>query len=114
MVTFVDDCGIAFLYEKDVDALITNLRKRGFTLTREGDFTSFLGIKFKHDEKAGTLTMTQHGLIDRIVDVTGMANCNPNWTPATSVTLSSDPKWRTDDGRLEQPLGHRHVPIFVN
>ena len=65
MVTFVDDCGIAYLHEKDVETLITNLRNRGFTLTREGDFTSFLGIKFERDEKAGTLTMTQRGLIDR-------------------------------------------------
>ena len=91
MVTFVDDCGIAYLHEKNVETLITNLRNRGFALTREGDFTSFLGIKFERDEKAGTLTMTQRGLIDRIIDVTGMANCNPNWTPAASAALSSDP-----------------------
>ena len=91
MVTFVDDCGIAYLHEKDVNKLINNHRNHGFALTREGDFTSFLGIKFVRDEKAGTLTMTQRGLIDRIIDVTGMANFNPNWTPAASATLSSDP-----------------------
>ena len=33
MVTFVDDCGIAYLHEKDVETLITNLRNRGFALT---------------------------------------------------------------------------------
>ena len=107
MVTFVDDCGIAYLHEKDVDKLINNLRNRGFALTREGDFTSFLGIKFEKDEETGSLTMTQKGLIDRIVALTGMSNCNPNWTPASSVVLASDPNGEpmTDDWNYRSVIG---------
>jgi hypothetical protein len=35
--------------------------------------------------------MTQKGLINRIIETAGMADCNPNWTHASTTPLDSDP-----------------------
>ena len=42
---YVDDVGIAAKQDKDVAWLIDGLRKAGFSLTEEGSFAEFLGIK---------------------------------------------------------------------
>jgi hypothetical protein len=65
-------------------------------LTREGTFSElFLGIKFDKDKSADTITLTQQGLIQKIVDTTGMQDCNPNWIPASQMALGSDPDGET-------------------
>ena len=95
LVVFVDDAGIGSKRKEDADNLVQQLVDRGFELTREGTFTEFLGIKFDKDELAGTITLTQQGLIQKIVDTTGMQDCNPNWTPASPMALGSDPDGET-------------------
>ena len=49
-----DMAQIVYLHEKDANKLIDNLRNHGFALTKEGDLTSFLGIKFEKDEETGS------------------------------------------------------------
>ena len=44
--TYVDDCGIAAPTMKEIDGFVDRLRKRGFELTKEGDFSAYLGINF--------------------------------------------------------------------
>ena len=95
LVVFVDDAGIGSKRKEDADNLVQQLVDRGFELTREGTFTEFLGIKFDKDKSAGTITLTQQGLIQKIVDTTGMQDCNPNWTPASPMALGSDPDGET-------------------
>ena len=34
--------------------------------------------------------MTLKRLIKKVIDYTGMNDCNPNWTPASSVALGAD------------------------
>ena len=65
--------------------------KAGFEMTREGSFSEFLGKKFVKDPVEKTITLTQCGLIKKIIDASGMSNCNPNCTPATQLALGSDP-----------------------
>jgi hypothetical protein len=66
------------------------LRKKGFDLTRKGSFSEFLGIKFdKLDD--GSINMTQNGLINKIIGAAGVTDCSPNWTPASTTPLGSDP-----------------------
>ena len=91
LVVYVDDVGIAAKQEKDVDDLVVRLKKKGFQLTREGSFSEFLGIKFEKNSNDGSINMTQKGLIKKIIDSTEMTNCNPNWTPASTTPLGSDP-----------------------
>ena len=89
-VFYVDDAGIAAKDHKDIDSLIKSLHSAGFELTVEGSFTEFLGIKFT-ENKNGTITLTQKGLIDKIIKATGLELCNPNKTPTTQTALGIDP-----------------------
>jgi hypothetical protein len=89
MIVFVDDCGISYKNKSEFTKLLKDLRDLGFELTEEGSFTKFLGIKFHRTDT--TITMSQQGLIDRIVETTGMNDCNPNWTPTTQESLGHDP-----------------------
>jgi hypothetical protein len=88
---YVDDCGIAASDQKHIDALIDGLRARGFVLHIEGKFEEFLGISIdRGPDCIGRIHMTQKGLIKKVIDYTGMSECNPNWTPASQVALGAD------------------------
>ena len=91
LVVYVDDVGISAKRMEDVDEMVERLRKQGFELTREGSFSEFLGIKFEKNSEDGSINMTQTGLISKIIETAGMVDCNPNWTPASTTPLGSDP-----------------------
>ena len=82
--------------------MIKALHKAGFELTFEGSFSEFLGIKFTVNSN-GTITMTQKGLIDKIIKATGLENCNPNWTPTTQVALGLDPEGKSMNEEWSYP-----------
>jgi hypothetical protein len=46
LVQYVDDCGIGAPTEAGIDEFVSELRQMGLTLTKEGSFSEFLGIKF--------------------------------------------------------------------
>jgi hypothetical protein len=91
IVLYVDDAGIAAPETKYIDEFISSLETKGFTLTKEGTFSEFLGIKFTENKDAGTISLTQKGLIKKIISTTNMENCKPNWTPAATSALGMDP-----------------------
>jgi len=91
LVTYVDDVGIGAKVSKDIDWLIERLRHHGFTLEREGSFVSYLGIKLDNDTTAKTITLTQPGLIKKIIKAAGMESCSKNHTPTCMQTLGLDP-----------------------
>ncbi|KAI2502607.1 hypothetical protein MHU86_11872 [Fragilaria crotonensis] len=91
IVLYVDDLGIAYSNKKDLDKLFQDLTDLGLEFTREGTFTDFLGIKFVKDEVANTVTLTQKGLIQKIIKATGLQDCNSNHTPALQACLGIDP-----------------------
>ncbi|KAI2506516.1 Reverse transcriptase (RNA-dependent DNA polymerase) [Fragilaria crotonensis] len=55
VVLYVDDLGIAYRDQNDLDKLFANLEAKSLTFTREGTFTDFLGINFTRDTTNGTL-----------------------------------------------------------
>ena len=55
-------------------------------MTIEGDVTSFLGIEFKH-LPSGAVQTLQLGLIERVLNTTGMQACNPDCMPASQKLL---------------------------
>lgn len=89
IVVYVDDMGIASQEPKDIDSLVEDLQNKGFTLTKEGSFAEFLGIKFH--QNGNEFRLTQRGLIDKIVTTTGLEDCKPNHMPSSQVALGSDP-----------------------
>jgi hypothetical protein len=91
IVLYVDDAGIAAPEAKFIDEFITSLETKGFTLTNEGAFSEFLGIKLTENKDARTITLTQKGLTKEIFAATNLEDCNPNWTPASTSALGMDP-----------------------
>lgn len=91
IVLYVDDAGIGAQSPHLIDELISGLRAKGFALSREASFSEFLGIKID-SLGDGSVSMTQKGLIKKILQTTGMTDCNPNWTPALQAALGSDPE----------------------
>ena len=91
IVLYVDDLGIAYSNKKDLEKLFQDLTNLGLEFTREGTFTDFLGIKFVKNEATNTVTLTQKGLIQKIIKATGLQGCNPNHTLALQVCLGIDP-----------------------
>jgi hypothetical protein len=91
VIVYVDDVGLAAPNDKIIDDFVSELTKRGFILTREGTFSEFLGIKFEEDKQAGTITLTQKGLIKKVIAAAGMEDSNPNWTPASTKAFGIDP-----------------------
>jgi hypothetical protein len=91
LVVYVDDVGMSAKLKQDVDEMVTRLHEKGFELTREGSFSEFLGIKFEKNADDGSVNVTQKGLINEIVETAGVTDCNPNWTPASTAPLGSDP-----------------------
>ena len=61
VVLYVDDLGIAYSNQSDLDNLFANLESKNLSFTREGTFTDFLGINFTKNSSNGTLTLTQKG-----------------------------------------------------
>jgi hypothetical protein len=82
---------VAYLNANDLDKLFKALERKNLSFTREGSFTDFLGIKFTRDPMTGTLTLTQKGLIAKILESAQMSDCKPNWTPAPLIALGIDP-----------------------
>ena len=72
-----------------MDAVIKDIDANDLTLTVESnDVSAFLGIQFTRSGRM--IELTQYGLIDRVIKVTGMENGNPSHIPANPETLGSD------------------------
>ncbi len=70
IVLYVDDLGIAYADKTDLDKLLKDLTELGLEFTHEGTFTDFLGTKFVKDGATNTVTLTQKGLIQKIIKAT--------------------------------------------
>ena len=103
-VVYVDDVGISAKRKQDVDEMVERLKKRGFELVHEGSFPDFLGIKFAKMAD-GAINMTQKGLIQKIMETARMTVCNPNWTPASTIPLGTDP----DGEPMDEPWNSRSI-----
>jgi hypothetical protein len=91
IIVYVDDVGVAAPTSVLIDEFVSELKNRGFELTREGSFSEFLGIKLEEDSEAGTITLTQKGLIKKVIAAAGLEQCNPNRVPAAASALGIDP-----------------------
>jgi hypothetical protein len=76
---YIDDLAIWYTNESDFDALIDSFKQDGdeynWELTVEGSLQEYLGIEMK-TLPDGSVQLTQRGLIQRILEMTGMTDCN--------------------------------------
>jgi hypothetical protein len=78
---------LIFAKSQDViDKLVSDLREVGASLTVEDNVAGFLGVDISRQDN-GDITMTQTGLIERIVEALGLTHGNVKETPAAQGTL---------------------------
>ena len=96
LLVYVDDC---ILFGRDpakLDEIIQSMQNK-FELTQEEissdskiDLYAYLGVKVVHDKTTNAVTLTQPGLIDKVLNTCGMDNCNHRTTPAATHPLGTD------------------------
>ena len=94
-VVYVDDTIFASANVSDLDEVISSLginvdaQQHTFALRDEGEVSAFLGIQIT---KTGDneFFLTQTGLIDKVLAVTNMTDCNGCDTPSTTDPLHAD------------------------
>jgi hypothetical protein len=86
---WVDDCIFYSKKSPTIDKVILSLKDE-FLLEKEEDMAGFLGIQIVRDAENHIITMTQTGLIDRILAAMEMENCNMKYTPAEKDPLCKD------------------------
>ena len=83
---------------KEINAFVQELKDLNFDLEIEDNFSSYLGISIE-TLSDNSCHMTQKGLIQKIIETTGLEDCNPNWTPSTQVALAKDPSGELYDNK---------------
>jgi hypothetical protein len=93
-VVYVDDCLFFSPCASDIDESIAAIKERGMDLEVEDSVEGFLGISIKresNDNNGELITLTQTGLIDRIIIALGLdGNSNGISTPAPEKPLPKD------------------------
>ena len=91
-VMWVDDLILAFEKPEEKTRFLKSMQEYGFTLTMDDSLEAFLGIKFE-TLPDGAFNLTQPALIDKIIETTGMQDCNSSPTPAApNQPLGKDPE----------------------
>jgi Reverse transcriptase (RNA-dependent DNA polymerase) len=90
VLCYVDDCLFFGPDLRKIDGFIEELEQQGFALTKEQDVYAFLGIQMVRDRATGKYTLTQEGLIKKVLRIVGMENCNSKKTPAGVTPLGTD------------------------
>ena len=111
LFVYVDDCIGLCRRRSSLDTLVADLSSI-FILTDEGDINEYLGLKIHRDLQRGTFTLTQPGLIKRIIDAVGLTDSATKAdTPAVArVMLHHD----RDGAPREQDWSYRSVIGMLN
>jgi hypothetical protein len=90
-LVYVDDTLLYARDMKDIDDVIKQLtEKHKMVLEVEDDVAGFLGVHIERDSKTGKVTLTQRGLIDRIIEALDIEDLPPVDTPSDQY-LGKDP-----------------------
>jgi hypothetical protein len=95
-ICYVDDTILCGPDSEEIEKVIKSLgvhdnetRHHSFQLRDEGEVGDFLGIRITK-ENEGKFTLTQTGLIDKVIAATKMESCNTVVTPAATTPLGID------------------------
>ena len=89
-LVYVDDCLFFSKHQHDIDTAIEKIKDTGMDLEKEDDAAGFLGVDIQRDDKAGTVNLTQKGLIKKVIQALGVEDANPKLTPAPKDSLGRD------------------------
>lgn len=95
-LVYVDDTLFFSPEPKYIDEAIAKLRGKGMELEEEASVAGFLGVHIDRNAETGAITLTQKGLIKRIVDALGVQKTSP--TPAHVDPLAIDAEGDPPDG----------------
>ena len=87
-ISWVDDVIFVARDANKIETTIKNLKAAGYDMESEGEISAFLGIQI--DKNDHSFTLTQTGLIEKVIKYTGLENCKPDKTPASTTALGSD------------------------
>ena len=87
-LTYVDDCLWFGRDGKQLDALIAEMQKKMELKVESTDVSDFLGIRFTR--KGDTIELKQDHLIAKVMEATGMSDCESKGTPAEAKPLGKD------------------------
>jgi len=85
LLCYVDDCLLYAKDPEDIQEVIRQLHAQNMQLKEEGSAEDFLAVDIKHDKEAGTITLTQTGLTDRIIKALGCDHLPLVTTPADTI-----------------------------
>ena len=88
-LVYVDDCLFFGRNKEILDKAITDLKDAEMDLNIEDDVAGFLGVLLRKNED-GMVTLTQTGLIHRVLTVLGLSAANGTKTPAPKPALPRD------------------------
>ena len=85
-LVYVDDTLLYAEKDEHINRILEKLRnEHGMKLEKEDDVAGFLGVHLNKDPHKGTITLTQTGLAERIVEALHCKDLPPVSTPATEV-----------------------------
>jgi len=110
MPIHVDDLLLASNSKAAIQRVKSDLTTH-FKIHDQGPTTSILGIKIERDRAARTISLSQPGYVDSILEQFGMADCNPSLTPMDeNQKLSARMSPDTPEGRSEmKAIPYREV-----
>ena len=84
----MDDCIFYSKNKRQIDDLILDLNVE-FLLEKKPEMSRFLGLKIDRSME-GKVVLSQTGLIQRILSVMNMTDCNLKYTPVNKVPVGKD------------------------
>ena len=81
---YVDDALFVYREESDIEALTVAMKRKKMIFEVEDDVAGYLGVHIDRDTENGTITLTQKGLTDRIIEALHLDDDTPSVkTPST-------------------------------
>ena len=88
LLSYVDDCLFFGPDSKKIEEVIKQLKEMKYSLTEEDDVYAFLGVQVKQD--GDKIKLSQPGLINKVINLVGMNDCNAKDTPCQQMPLGTD------------------------
>jgi hypothetical protein len=104
VIVYVDDLLIYSKTDAPIDDLIAKLKSDGIWIRKEDSAAGFLGVDMKENPD-GSLTLTQTGLIDRVISALGLhaSYSSKKDTPAETSPLPKDSAGEPADPTFNYP-----------